>query len=166
MFENKAMMNESMVGGIMALPDEMIMKILSYLKNIEIFYSFVDVNERFDRLVRDPLYTRSIQFAEKRYKGKKSFPLSNFIIDRFCADIFPHIHQSIECLILEPFSLKCILLAAEYPRLHKLIFTEVNEDFLSRHMNGKIRISSLYFFEGSDCLIRSISIKKTFSTED
>lgn len=131
--------------GIMDLPDEIIMIIWSYLKNTEILYSFVGVNKRFERLARDPLYTRSIQLAEKSCKGKTYSPLSHSNIDRFCVNIFPQIHQYIECLVLEPFFMERILLSAEYPRLHKLVLTRVNEDLLYRYFNGKISISSLYF---------------------
>ncbi|CAF0828140.1 unnamed protein product [Adineta steineri] len=120
----------------MDLPDEMIIKIWNNLNNIDVLYSFVGVNKRFDKLVRDLVYTRSIQLAEKDSKTNKYCPLPDLIIDRYCLNILPQIHQYIECLILEPISTERILLSTMYPRLHKLIFTKINTDFVLHHFTG------------------------------
>ena len=61
----------------MNLPDEMIMKIWSYLKTTEIFYSFVRMNEHFDRSARDPLYTPSVQYTHVVYF---EFPRNIFVL--------------------------------------------------------------------------------------
>ena len=39
------------------LPDEMLLSIFNKLNNIDILYSRVDVNQRFDRLVLDSHYS-------------------------------------------------------------------------------------------------------------
>ena len=41
---------------ILDLPDEILLAIINKLNMIDILYSLVDVNQRFDRLVLDPLY--------------------------------------------------------------------------------------------------------------
>jgi len=135
-------MNYSVIS-IMDLPDEMIIKIWNNLNNIDVLYSFVGVNKRFDTLVRDQLYTRSIQLAEKTSKTNKYYPLSDSIIDRYCLYILPQIHHCIECLILEPFSMERILLSCHFSRLRKLIFIKINGDFIFRHFNSKI--DALFF---------------------
>jgi hypothetical protein len=132
-------MNDSIVG-IMDLPDEMIIKIWNNLNNIDVLYSFVGVNKRFNKLIRDVVYTRSIQLTEK----EKYRSLPDSMIERYCLDILPSIHSCIECLILEPFSMERIFLSCEYPRLRKLIFTKIREDFIFRHFTGKILFFFLY----------------------
>jgi hypothetical protein len=39
---------------ILDLPDEMLLTIFNKLNMVDVLYSLVDVNERFDRLVLDP----------------------------------------------------------------------------------------------------------------
>ncbi len=143
-FFEKSGMNYSVIS-IMDLSDEMIIKIWNNLNNIDVLFSFIGVNKRFDKLVRDPLYTRSIQLTEKNSKTNKYYSLSDSIIDRYCLDILPQIHQYIECLILEPFSMERILLSCHYSRLRKLILTKIDRDFVFRHFNGKTGMRSLYF---------------------
>ncbi|CAM4844723.1 unnamed protein product [Rotaria magnacalcarata] len=123
--------------GIMDLPNEMIIKIWNNLNNIDVLYSFLGVNKRFDKLARSPVYIRSIQLTEKNSKTNRFYPLPDSIIDRYCSDILPQIHQCIECLILEPFSMERILLLCVYPRLRKLNFTKIGEDFVFRHFTEK-----------------------------
>ena len=108
-------MNRSVVG-IMDLLDEMIIQIWNNLNNIDVSSSFVGINKSFDKLVGDLRYTRSVQLTEKDSVTNKYFPSPDRIIDRFCLDILPRIHQYIECLILEPFTMECILLSSVYPR--------------------------------------------------
>lgn len=136
-------MNHSAVG-IEDLPDEMIINIWNNLNNIDVIYSFFGVSTRFDKLVRDPVYIRSIQLVEKNSKTNKYCSLPDSIIDRFCLDILPQIHHCIECLILEPLSMERILLLCAYPRLRKLIFTKIGGDFVFRHFNGTICLLSFF----------------------
>jgi hypothetical protein len=118
------------------LPDEIILMIWNKLNNIDVLYSFVGVNQRLDKLVRDPIYTRSIQLTETTTNKYCSLPDS--IIDRYYVNILPEIHHYIECLTLESSSMERILISNDYPRLHKLIFTKISEDFVVRHFTGNI----------------------------
>ena len=127
----------------MDLPRELIMKIWNNLNNIDVLYSFVGVNQSFNRLIRDQTYTRSLQLTEKSVQTNRYSSLPDSIIDRFCLFILPEINQHIECLILEPFSMERILLSCTYPRLYKIIFTQIGEDFIINHFTGEI---SPFFF--------------------
>ncbi|CAF3233891.1 unnamed protein product [Rotaria sp. Silwood2] len=122
------------------LPDEIILMIWNKLNNIDVLYSFVGVNQRLNRLVRDPIYTRSIQLT----KTNKYCSLPDSIIDRYCLDILPEIQQYIECLILEPSSMERILLSSDYPRLHKLTFTKIHEDFVLRHFTDESPLINMF----------------------
>ncbi|CAF1499858.1 unnamed protein product [Rotaria sp. Silwood1] len=48
------------------------------------------------------------------------YPLPNRIVDRFCLQILPEIHNKIEWLNVESFSMEHILLATNYPNLYEL----------------------------------------------
>ncbi|CAF5010034.1 unnamed protein product, partial [Rotaria socialis] len=48
---------------ILDLPDEMLLCILNKSNNINVLYSLVDVNERFDRLALDSIYIRGLDFT-------------------------------------------------------------------------------------------------------
>ncbi|CAF3325819.1 unnamed protein product [Rotaria socialis] len=56
-------MNSSIVN-IMNLPDEILIIIWNKLSKIDVLYSFLNVNRRFDKLVRDKIYTRSIELIK------------------------------------------------------------------------------------------------------
>ena len=106
--------NSNMSGsviGILDLPNEIICTIWDKLNQIDILYSMVGVNKRFDRIVRDPIYTRSIQLAETNVCS----PLPDSVLNRYCLDVLPRIAQCIECLTLEPSSMERILLSGDYP---------------------------------------------------
>jgi hypothetical protein len=133
-------MNHSPIS-INDLPDEIILMIWNKLNNIDVLYSFVGVNQRLDNLVRDPIYTRSIQLTETI--TNKYCSLSDSIIDQYYLNILPEIHQHIECFTLEPSSMERILISNSYPRLHKLTFTKITEDFVVRHFTGNISFDIL-----------------------
>jgi hypothetical protein len=93
-------MNRSIIG-IMDLPEEMICTIWNNLNNVGILYSFIGVNKRFDQLLEDSIYIRSIQLTETN----EYCSLPGAIIDRFYLDILPQIDQFIECLTRKSFSI-------------------------------------------------------------
>lgn len=125
---------ECSVIGIEDLPDEIIMKIWNKLSKIDVIYSFMGVNKRFNKLVRDPVYTRSLEFI----KTNHLHALSNIMIDRYCSDILPKIHHLIEHLTIEPLYMERILRCVDYPRLCKLTFTTMRQDLAQRYFTGKI----------------------------
>ncbi|CAF4797385.1 unnamed protein product, partial [Rotaria sp. Silwood2] len=54
------------------------------------------------------------------------------ILDRFCIDILPRVHQNVKSLILEPVSLECILRGGSYPNLTQLQIFNFNKAVVSR----------------------------------
>jgi len=48
---------------ILDLPDEMLRAIFNKLNMLDMLYSLVDVNQRFDRLVLDYLYIHHLEFV-------------------------------------------------------------------------------------------------------
>jgi hypothetical protein len=121
--------------GFLDIPDEILLIILSKLKNIDVLYSLVGVHERLDKILCDTIFTRSIDFATILSNGKND-SLMKQMLDRFCLDILPRIDQNIECLTLEPFSMKCILRASDYPNLHKLNLVKLDIEQALDYFNG------------------------------
>ncbi|UJR13260.1 hypothetical protein I4U23_000281 [Adineta vaga] len=101
------------------LPDEILLIILKKLNNIQVLYSLVRVNKRFNRLVHDSYFTSNLSLL-RRFTDYSIVSLPDSILDRFCLQILKEIHQNIRWLNLESLSMKHILLAANYPNLFGL----------------------------------------------
>jgi hypothetical protein len=86
-------MNRSIIV-IMDLQHQMICTILDNPNNMDVLYSFIDINKWFDKLLRDSIYARSIQLRQ----NNEYCSLPDAIIERFFfVDILPRIDQ---CLVL------------------------------------------------------------------
>jgi len=118
------------------LPNELLIMIWNKLNNLDVFYSFMGVNKRFDKLVRDIIYTRSIQLVDKD-SNHNYCSLSDTLLDRFCFYFLPQIHENIECLTLEPLSMERILCAGQYPHLHKLTLVNFGHQSTRHYFTGK-----------------------------
>lgn len=133
-------MNRSIVN-IMDLPDEIILIIWNKLNKIDALYSFLNVNRRFDKLIRDKIYTRSIELIKINCDEEDNCSLSDKILDRFCLNILPQIHYSVEQLIVESYSMERILYAGAYPRLCKLGLINLTQELARRILTGTIYVS-------------------------
>lgn len=122
---------------IIDLPDEILLIIFNKLDKIDVLYSLMDVNKRFNRLVRDITYISSIKLITNGSTHDSYRPLPDLILDRFCSHILPHVHQNIECLTLEPISMERILCAGEYPNLRKLDLVNFDQRSALFYLHGK-----------------------------
>ncbi|CAF3809256.1 unnamed protein product [Rotaria magnacalcarata] len=100
---------------ILDLPDEILLCILNKLNNINVLYSLVDVNGRFDRLALDSIYIRDLDFTA----NDKSQKFHQFL-DRLCTSILPRIHHQINKLTLGQLSIERLLHIVDYPQLYSL----------------------------------------------
>ncbi|CAF3976910.1 unnamed protein product [Rotaria sp. Silwood1] len=73
----------------------------------------VDVNERFDRLVIDPLYIRHLDVIIKA-SFDHICSVDNKVLSRICEKILPRIYDQVNKLIVEPHYLKQIF-TVNYP---------------------------------------------------
>jgi len=130
---------------MMDLPDEILLMIWNKLNKIDILYSFVGVNKRLDKLVCDIVYTRSVQLI-KTNSNDDNYSLPNPILDRFCSHILPRIHNYIECLTLESFSIERILYVGNYPKLWKLTLINFEQEFAWNYFTGRICFIFLFWY--------------------
>ncbi|CAF3738807.1 unnamed protein product [Adineta steineri] len=125
------------------LCDELVIMIWNKLNNFDVFYSFMGVNKRFDRLVRDVSYTRSIQLFDKD-SNNNDCSLPDILLDRLCFDVLPQIHDNIEWLTLEPLSMERILCAAQYSRLYKLTLVNFGHQSTRHYFTNESPFANLF----------------------
>jgi hypothetical protein len=102
---------------LLDLPDEILLLILKKLNNIDVLYSFIEVNNsHLNSLAQEKIFSDTLNFVSTDNVSA----IDQQKLDRFCKDILTKIHSNVKCFILEPLSMERILLAAEYPNLTEL----------------------------------------------
>ena len=86
------------------LPDEILLIILKKLHNFDVLYSLIGVNKRLDTIVNDSIFTRNLTLITP-FNGL-SYQFTDTILDRFCLEILPKIHDKIEWLNVESSQVK------------------------------------------------------------
>jgi hypothetical protein len=146
----KVKMSNSYIG-LNHLPDEILIYIFQKLNNIDVLYSLQNVNKRLNRIIHDLIFTNRLTFVKwLLYKYINLFS-SDLMLNRFCSQILPSIHQNIKRLDLESSSMKDVLCAADYPNLDSLGLYNINEDSARSLFNGKMN-------DFSNLWIRSLNI--------
>ena len=125
---------------ILNLPDEIILIIWNKLNKIDVLYSFLNANRRFNKLARDKIYTRSIELIRTNCEEEDNCSLSDQVLDRFCSDILPKIHHNVEHLILEAHSMERILYTSGYSRLYQLTLINLTQELAMQVFAGKQNI--------------------------
>ncbi|CAF4541005.1 unnamed protein product [Rotaria socialis] len=101
------------------LPDEILMMILKNMCQVDVLYSLIDVNQRLNTIVHDPIFTNHLALLKHLSDGSIC-SLTDSMLDQFCSQILPKINHKIKCLHLESSSMERILLATNYPSLDEL----------------------------------------------
>ena len=118
------------------LPDEMILHICCKMKNIDVLYAFIGLNQRFNQLAHDRHFTRSIELIERNV-DQTIRPLPDLILDRFYGHILPAIHSLVESLTVESSTMERSLFIGDYRSLTILTLLHVDENFAARHFTSK-----------------------------
>ena len=124
------------------LPDEILLLILKELNNFEVLCSFHDVNERFNRIICDPIFTSRLNFV-KRSCHKIINKFSSNLIAKFSSQILPSICTRIEWFNLESSFVKYILSTHEYSNLCGIGLYNVDEEIINFLLSGMIVLSNL-----------------------
>lgn len=95
---------------ILDLPDELLRAIFNKLHIVDIFYSLVNVNQRFDRLSLDSLYIHELDFIFKESNIYNSATYIH-ILHKIYEQILPRINDKVKKFIVDPvlFSSSCII---------------------------------------------------------
>ncbi|CAF1453478.1 unnamed protein product [Adineta ricciae] len=140
------------------LPDELIIFIWNKLSTVDLLGSFIGVNRRFDKLIWDVNYTRSIELIDKN-SNQKYCSLPDPLLNKLCSCFLPEIQENIECLTLEPYSMERILSAGQYPHLYKLILVNFGHQSTRRYFTDQSSFLNL-FKQKVTCLKISIDDAK------
>ena len=133
--EKTLTMSNSM--NILDLPDEMLCAILKKLSMVDVFYSVVDVNERFDRLALHSLDVHHLDFVVKPLVKHYSSSIDDQLLDEICKRILPRIWNDVYKLIVEPLALERVLGIAHYPHLYSLSLINFPAETLLSQLSGK-----------------------------
>lgn len=120
------------------MPDEVIINIWNKLERVSVLFSFVGINQRFHRLVRDRIYTRSIELIKPNC-NYNNCSLSVSLLDQLCLYVLPHIHDLVESLTLESIAMQRVLSAGRYPCLRKLTLVNIEQEFVRRYLTSNKR---------------------------
>src|SRR5437660_1072240 len=71
---------------ILDLPNEILLTIFNKLNRVNVLYSLVDVNERFDRLILNPFYIHNLDLIIKSLSDGIC-SIDNEILDKICEKI-------------------------------------------------------------------------------
>ncbi|CAF1289177.1 unnamed protein product [Rotaria sordida] len=118
------------------LSDEILMIILKKLSNVQVLYSLIGVNKRLNKIVYDSIFTNCLTLMVS-FLNHCIFPLSEPILDRFCLQILPKIHNKIEWLDLEAFSMERILRATNYPNLYGFSLYNIQQEIAMHLFNDE-----------------------------
>jgi hypothetical protein len=121
---------------ILDLPDEILLTITNKLNMVDVLYSLVGVNQRFDQLVLNPLYTHHLDLRVKSLPNNK-FSVGNRILNRICEEILPRINNKINKLTLDQHSMERILRAVVYPQLYSLTLVNFQPDTVLPYLIGR-----------------------------
>ncbi|CAF4936759.1 unnamed protein product [Rotaria sp. Silwood1] len=143
------------------LPDEILMIIFKKLDGVEILYSLLGVNKQLNKIVHDRIFT-SVLTLLKYHLDDRIDSLSFRMLNRFCSEILPQIHNKIQWLNLETSSMRRILRSTYYPNLIGLGLYELHieeaeylfseETLILRYKN---QISSLIIGFGASPVVNS-----------
>ncbi|CAF1959820.1 unnamed protein product [Rotaria magnacalcarata] len=118
---------------IIDLPNEILLIIFNKLNTVDLLYSLVDINGRFEGLVFDLLlHIRNLDttcLVMKSYYDR-TFPIDNHVLNRICEKILPRIHSKANKLTVEQNSMEYILRTVNYPQLHSLSLVNFQEEIL------------------------------------
>ena len=104
---------------------------------VDVFSSLVNVNRRFDRLALDSLYIRDLDMTSTMsINSHKISSIDPQVLSRICSTILPRIHHQVHKLTVEEYSLKQILLAANYHQLYSLSLLNFQEEILYQYLKG------------------------------
>jgi hypothetical protein len=121
---------------ILDIPDEIFFIIFKKLNMVEVLYSLVDVNRRFDRLALDSLYINNLNMTDTMTVNsfyEQPCSIDAQVISKISEKILSRIHDQVHKLTIEEFSIEPILLAANYPQLYSLSLINFQEEMLNQH---------------------------------
>ncbi|CAF4344834.1 unnamed protein product [Rotaria socialis] len=130
---------------ILDLPNEILFIIFKKLNMVDVLYSLVDVTQRFDQIILNPLYICNLDMTTMTMKSCFEFiySIDNKVLDRICKTILHRIHHQVNELTVEQHSMERVLHTINYPALHSLSFIDFQEDVLLKYLTDNTALRKL-----------------------
>ncbi|CAF3388858.1 unnamed protein product [Rotaria sp. Silwood2] len=131
---------------ILDLPDEILFIIFKKPNTIDVFHLLVGVNQQFDRLALDPLNVRDLDMTDIMIINSlydKTPSIDTETLSKICSKILPRIHRQVHKLTVEQYSMKDILLAANYSELYSLSLINFQAKILYQYLRGDLILRDL-----------------------
>ena len=125
---------------ILDLSDEILCFIIEKLNMVDVFYSLVNVNQRFNRLVFDSLYIRDLNMRTIMNINSlydQTSLIDPQVLSRICKKLFPGIDSHVHKLTVEECSMKQIL-GSNYPQLYSLSLINFEAKTLYEYLTGVV----------------------------
>ena len=152
---------------ILDLPDEILYFILNKISMVDVFYSLIEVNQRFDRLALDAVYTHHLNLVVQPSVKRYSSVIADQDLEQICRKILPRINSHVYKLSVAPLSLEH-LGAANYPQLYSLVLVHFPTKTLSSQLTGistnfsivsSVGMTCIFIFQEIPCLYIFLLIK-------
>jgi hypothetical protein len=125
---------------ILDLPDEMLLTIFNKLNMIDVFYSLVYVNKRFNRLTLDPFYIHDLDLTVKHSLVEHDSSLDALKIDTICKKILSKIAHHIFKVTIPSYLIECII-NFDYPQLESLSLVSFEEQKFLEYLRGNVHFN-------------------------
>jgi hypothetical protein len=121
------------------LSNEILLIIFNKLNMVDVFYSLMDVCERFDQLVLYLFHTSNLDMTSMSMKSffVRTYSVEHQVLDRICENILPRIHHHVKELIIEQDSIQRVLHTFNYPQLYSLTLMDFQAERLTKYLIGK-----------------------------
>ncbi|CAF4166176.1 unnamed protein product, partial [Adineta steineri] len=110
----------------------------------DVIYSLMDINERFVRLLFDPLYIQNLNITLMTIKSfyQRTFSIHKQVLSNICKNILPNIHDQVKQLVIEQHSIKRIL-THNYSQLYSLSLVNFKEKILCKYLRDHSALRDL-----------------------
>lgn len=119
------------------LPDEILLIIFKKINNVVLLYSLFNINKRLNKILYDPIFTNDLSLLIQLSDDSIS-ALRYSILNRYCLEILPKIHDKVKWFNLESSSMARILLSTDYPNLYGLGLYNLHKQKAKQLFSGKI----------------------------
>ncbi|CAF1568533.1 unnamed protein product [Rotaria magnacalcarata] len=137
---------------ILDLPDEILLIILNKLDMVDVFYSLVNLNKRFNQLILDPLYIDHLDLTVKTSLDHNS-PVDNQVFNQIRTQVLPRIHYEVNKITIASPCMEFVFNTVDYPQLHSLSLVYFPQETLLQYLTSIISNDNHFFVYFYDDMI-------------
>jgi hypothetical protein len=119
---------------LLDLPDEILLIICNKLDMVDVLYSLVNLNKRFDQLILDPRYIHHLNLRTKTLDSS----IYNPVYDQICTNFLPRIHHKVNKLTIGSSFMKFIFGIVDFPQLRSLSLVNFQSETLLQYLTSML----------------------------